>query len=255
MRRIVNELGSSYSIRQSSEELITGEISPVDLVDACIHKIKKFDPFLNAFITVIEDRARQDAAIAEKEIQQGLYRGVLHGIPFSIKDMIYSEGVRCTAGSSIMSDYVSHFDATAVAKMKKAGTILIGTNNLNEFACGVTGMNSDYGASKNPWNTSRISGGSGGGSAVAVSAGIVPLSLGTDTGGSIRIPSSLCGIYGLKPTYCRISRYGIMSFSTLLDHVGCITRSAWDAAGSAGIYFRLGCFRPHLSEKASAPLY
>src|ERR687897_2981858 len=129
-----------------------------------------------------------------------------------------------------MSNNISKIDATIVARMKKAGAILIGTNNLNEFASGITGMNPHYGASKNPWNIDKISGGSSGGSAVAVATGMVPVSLGTDTGGSIRVPSSLCGVVGLKPTYGRISRYGVMDLAPSLDHVGCITRSAWDAA-------------------------
>jgi aspartyl-tRNA(Asn)/glutamyl-tRNA(Gln) amidotransferase subunit A len=154
----------------------------------------------------------------------------LHGIPFSIKDVICAEAVKCTAGSKIMSDYISKINATSVEKMKKAGAILIGTNNTHEFACGITNINPHYGSSKNPWNTSKLSGGSSGGSAVSVGAGMVPVSLATDTSGSIRVPSSLCGVVGLKPTYGRVSKYGIIDLAPSLDHVGSITRSAWDAA-------------------------
>jgi aspartyl-tRNA(Asn)/glutamyl-tRNA(Gln) amidotransferase subunit A len=203
----------------------------VDLIEVCLGRIEKLNPILNAFITVIEkENLYKQAQIAEKEIKQGNYRGPLHGIPFSIKDIIYAKGIRCTAGSKILTSYIPHADATVVKKMKKAGTILIGTNNLNEFASGITGINPFYGSSKNPWNISKISGGSSGGSAVAVATGMVPISLGTDTGGSIRVPSSLCGVVGLKPTYGRISKHNVFPLSPSLDHVGCITRSTWDAA-------------------------
>jgi aspartyl-tRNA(Asn)/glutamyl-tRNA(Gln) amidotransferase subunit A len=154
----------------------------------------------------------------------------LHGIPFSIKDIFHVKGVRCTAGSKILANYVPNLDATIIKKMSKAGAILIGTNNLNEFASGITGINPFYGTSKNPWDVSKISGGSSGGSAVAVATGMAQISLGTDTGGSIRVPSSLCGIVGLKPTYGRLSEHGYFPLSPSLDHVGSLTRSVWDAA-------------------------
>mgnify|MGYP001293451982 CR=1 FL=1 len=218
------------SIKAISDRIKDGDLSPLDLVEACLERIEKFDSSLGAFITVLEERARQDAKIAEKQIKEGLYIGPLHGLPFSIKDVIYAEEVKCTAGSRIMSDYVSKINATSVAKMKMAGAILIGTNNTHEFACGITNVNPHYGSSRNPWNTSRLSGGSSGGSAVAVASGMVPVSLATDTSGSIRVPSSLCGVVGLKPTYGRVSKYGIVDLAPSLDHVGCITRSAWDAA-------------------------
>jgi aspartyl-tRNA(Asn)/glutamyl-tRNA(Gln) amidotransferase subunit A len=222
---------SLFSVKQLSAKIKRVEISPVDLVETCLDRIKKFNPILDAFITVIEeDDIYKDAQTAEKQIKQGTYFGPLHGIPFSIKDIFYAKNVRCTAGSKILSNYIPDFDATVVKKMKEAGAILIGTNNLNEFASGITGINPFYGNSKNPWNTSKISGGSSGGSAVAVATGMTPISLGSDTGGSIRVPASLCGAVGLKPTYGRTSRYGIVPLAPSLDHVGCITRSAWDAA-------------------------
>ena len=222
---------STFSVKNLSEKIRSGEISPVDLVEICLKRIKKFNPMLNAFITIVEqEEIYKEAQIAENQIKQGNYFGHLHGIPFSIKDIICAKKVKCTAGSKILSDYISDFDATVVKKMKAAGGILIGTNNLNEFASGITGINPFYGSSKNPWNISRISGGSSGGSAVAVAACMTPISLGSDTGGSIRVPASLCGVVGLKPTYGRTSRHGVIPLAPSLDHVGCITRSAWDAA-------------------------
>ena len=229
---MVKKLNSSLlSLRQLSDGIKSGEISPVDLIEVCLDRIKKFNPILNAFITVIDEETLYDQSqIAEREIKHGKYYSPLHGIPFSIKDIFYAKGVRCTVGSKILSNYIPRVDATAVKRIKKAGAILIGTNNLNEFASGITGINYFYGSSKNPWNTSRISGGSSGGSAAAVATGMVPISLGTDTGGSVRVPSSLCGVVGIKPTYGRVSKHNVFPLSPSLDHVGCITRSAWDTS-------------------------
>jgi aspartyl-tRNA(Asn)/glutamyl-tRNA(Gln) amidotransferase subunit A len=218
------------SIRTLSDEIRNGDLSPVDIVEETLDRIKKFNNSLNAFITVLPEQAREGAKMAEKQIKEGQYIGPLHGIPFAIKDVICAQGVKCTAGSKIMSDFISKIDATSVTKMKNAGGILVGTNNTHEFACGITNVNPHYGSSKNPWDISKLSGGSSGGSAVSVSAGMVPVSLATDTSGSIRVPSSLCGVVGLKPTYGRVSKYGIIDLAPSLDHVGCITTSVWDAA-------------------------
>ena len=235
---------SLFSVKYLSEKIKTNEISPVDLIEFCFDRIRKFNPSLNAFITVIdEEDAYNNARIAEREISQGNYRGPLHGIPFSIKDIIYAKGIRCTGGSKILSEYIPKTDATCVKKIKEAGAILLGTNNLNEFASGITGVNPFYGNTKNPWNMSRISGGSSGGSAVAVSTGMACISLGTDTGGSIRVPSSLCGVVGLKPTYGRVSKHGVVPLAPSLDHVGCVTRNAWDAACYIRMYIWLGFVR------------
>ena len=220
-----------FSIKLLSERIKAGQISPTELIEVSLDRIKKLNPILNAFITIIrEDKLYKQAQIAENEIRLGNYRGPLHGIPFSIKDIMYVRGIRCTAGSKILTNCVPKSTATVVQRMKRAGGILIGTNNLNEFASGITGINPFYGTSKNPWDTSRLSGGSSGGSAVAVSTGMVLLSLGTDTGGSVRVPASLCGAVGLKPTFGRISMHNIFPLAPTLDHVGCITRSVWDAA-------------------------
>lgn len=222
---------SLSSIKYVSNEIRNGDLSPVDLVEICLDGIKKMNPELNAFITVSEEQTLyKQARMCEDEIKQGDYRGSLHGIPFSIKDIFYAKGVRCTAGSKILANYIPKENAPVITKLKKSGAILIGTNNLNEFASGITGINPFYGSSNNPWDKTRISGGSSGGSAVAVATGMSFFSLGTDTGGSIRVPASLCGVVGLKPTYGLISKHNVIPLSPSLDHVGCITRSVWDAA-------------------------
>ncbi len=224
-------LSSLSSIKYVANEIQNGDLSPVDLVKICLDGIKKMNPALNAFITVNEAQTLYKQALeCEEKIKQGGYRGPLHGIPFSIKDIFYAKGVRCTAGSKILANYIPKENAPVITKLKKAGAILIGTNNLNEFASGITGINPFYGSSKNPWDKSRISGGSSGGSAVAVATGMCFFSLGSDTGGSIRVPASLCGVVGLKPTYGLISKHNVIPLSPSLDHVGCITRSVWDAA-------------------------
>jgi aspartyl-tRNA(Asn)/glutamyl-tRNA(Gln) amidotransferase subunit A len=226
------ELFSSlFSVRQISDKIKNGDISPVDLVEVCLNRIKKLNPILNAFITVLdEQQIYKQAETREKEIKQGNYLGPLHGIPFSVKDMFHAKGVPFTAGSKLFVDYVSQRDSIPVKRMKNAGAVLIGTNNLNEFASGITGKNPFYGDSKNPWDQHRMSGGSSGGSAVAVATGMAMVSLGTDTGGSVRVPSSLCGVVGLKPTYDLVSKQGVFPLSPSLDHVGWITKGVWDSA-------------------------
>jgi aspartyl-tRNA(Asn)/glutamyl-tRNA(Gln) amidotransferase subunit A len=198
------------------------------VVDATIERIEKLNPMLNAFITVLDESARREAKHADSLIKQGKYLGPLHGIPISFKDLIYIKGVRSTSGSKILADFVPDYDSTVTRKLRKAGAILVGTNNTHEFACGITNINPHYGPSKNPWDIARMSGGSSGGSAVAVSSGMSLASIGTDTSGSIRVPSSLCGIFGLKPTYGRVSKYGVMPLAPSIDHVGPMARSAWD---------------------------
>jgi aspartyl-tRNA(Asn)/glutamyl-tRNA(Gln) amidotransferase subunit A len=147
-----------------------------------------------------------------------------------LKDLIYVKGERSTSGSKILSNFVPQYDSTVVKRLKEAGAIIVGMNNTHEFACGITNINPHYGSSKNPWEINRMSGGSSGGSAVAISAGMTPVSIGTDTSGSIRVPSSLCGLFGLKPTYGRVSKYGVQELAPSIDHIGPIARSAWDIA-------------------------
>ena len=220
----------NLTIKDLSKLISTREISPVDLIEATLERIARLNPVLNAFITVLEDSARQDAKNADSSIKEGKYRGPLHGIPVSLKDLIYVKGARSTSGSKILSNFVPQYDSTVVKRLKEAGAIIVGMNNTHEFACGITNINPHYGSSKNPWDINRMSGGSSGGSAVAVSAGMTPVSIGTDTSGSIRVPSSLCGLFGLKPTYGRVSKYGVQELAPSIDHIGPIARSAWDIA-------------------------
>jgi aspartyl-tRNA(Asn)/glutamyl-tRNA(Gln) amidotransferase subunit A len=220
----------NLTIKDLSKLISTREISPVDLIEATLERIAKLNPTLNAFITVVEDSARRDAKNAESLIKEGKYRGPLHGIPISLKDLIYVKGVKSTSGSKILSNFIPEYDSTVVKKLKDAGAIIVGMNNTHEFACGITNINPHYGSSKNPWDINRMSGGSSGGSAVAVSAGMTPASIGTDTSGSIRVPSSLCGLFGLKPTYGRVSKYGVQELAPSIDHIGPIARSTWDIA-------------------------
>ena len=234
MNRLVKEFSGpktvGSSIRELSELISSGSLSPVDLVEATLERIDDLNEKLHAYITVMGVSARKEAKKAEVDIKEGKYLGPLHGIPVSLKDLIYVRGVRSTSGSKILSDFVPDYDATVVRRLKEAGAIVVGMNNTHEFACGITNINPHYGSSRNPWDPARMSGGSSGGSAVAVSAGMAVGALGTDTSGSIRVPSSLCGLFGLKPTYGRVSKYGVMPLSPSIDHVGPIARTAWDTA-------------------------
>jgi aspartyl-tRNA(Asn)/glutamyl-tRNA(Gln) amidotransferase subunit A len=220
----------NLTIQHLSKLIASREITSLEVVDAIIERIEKLNPKLNAFITILDESARREAIHADSLIKQGKYLGPLHGIPISLKDLIYIKGVRSTSGSKILADFVSDYNSTVTMKLRMAGAVIIGTNNLHEFASGITGINPHYGASKNPWDPTRISGGSSGGSAVAVSSGMSLASIGTDTSGSIRVPSSLCGIFGLKPTYGRVSKHGVMPLAPSIDHVGPLARSAWDIA-------------------------
>jgi aspartyl-tRNA(Asn)/glutamyl-tRNA(Gln) amidotransferase subunit A len=226
---------SSLTIKHVSKLIASREISCLELVDATIERIEKLNPKLNAFITILGESAKREAKHADSLIKQGKYLGPLHGVPISFKDLIYVNGVRSTSGSKILADFVPNYDSTVTKKLRKAGAIIVGTNNTHEFACGITNINPHYGPSKNPWDINRMSGGSSGGSAVAVSSGMSLASIGTDTSGSIRVPSSLCGIFGLKPTYGRVSKYGVMPLAPSIDHVGPLARSAWDIAAVLGV--------------------
>jgi aspartyl-tRNA(Asn)/glutamyl-tRNA(Gln) amidotransferase subunit A len=221
---------NNLTIKHLSKLIASRKISCLELVDATIGRIQKSNPKLNAFITILDQSARREARIADSLIKRGKYLGPLHGIPISLKDLIYIKGVRSTSGSKILADFVPEYDSTVTRKLRKAGAIIVGTNNLHEFASGITGINPHYGPSRNPWDVDRMSGGSSGGSAVAVSTGMSLASIGTDTSGSIRVPASLCGIFGLKPTYGRVSKYGVMALAPSIDHVGPLARSAWDIA-------------------------
>ena len=206
------------------------EVSPVEATEAMVDRVEKFDRQLNSFITLLRDEALAQARAAEQEIRAGHYRGPLHGIPIAVKDLFYTAGIRTTAGSKILHDFRPAYDATVITRLCDAGAILIGKLNMHEFALGTTNASSLIGPCNNPWDMLRIPGGSSGGSAAAVAAGLCFGSVGSDTGGSIRIPAAFCGVVGLKPTYGRVSRHGAFPLSWSLDHVGPMTRTVTDAA-------------------------
>jgi aspartyl-tRNA(Asn)/glutamyl-tRNA(Gln) amidotransferase subunit A len=218
------------SIGSIASLLRSKKISPVELTEAVLARVERQNPLLNAYITLLAGRARADARRAEREISRGRYRGPLHGVPISIKDNIWVHGVRCTAGSKILADFVPSDDATVARRLARAGAVLIGKTNLHEFAYGITSENPHYGPARNPWAQDRVAGGSSGGSAAALAAGLCFASVGTDTGGSIRIPAALCGVAGLKPTFGRVSSYGVVPLERSLDHVGPLARVVGDLA-------------------------
>jgi len=218
------------SISEAAELLRQKKISPVDLATDCLDRIERLNPVLNTFITVTHESAMAQARVAEDEIQRGEWRGPLHGIPVGLKDLIDTAGVRTTCGSALFADRVPTEDAEVAQRLKRAGAVLLGKQNLQEFAYGGTCVSSHFGAVHNPWNPKHIAGGSSGGSAAAVAAGMCFGAIGSDTGGSIREPAAFCGIVGLKPTYGRVSTRGVFPLSWSLDHVGPICRNVRDAA-------------------------
>lgn len=205
-----------------------GSLSPVDVVQASLDRITKLDPTLNSFLDVWDESALEEAQAARQAIASGGYLGPLHGIPVGLKDLIDVDGRETTGGSAVLAGNMAEADSSVAARLKAAGAILIGKMNLVEFAFGATGLNAHTGDVKNPWDTERITAGSSSGSAAAVAAGMIPVALGSDTGGSIRMPASLCGIAGLKPTYGRVSRAGVLDLSWSMDHVGPMTRTTED---------------------------
>lgn len=206
------------------------EISPVELTRGCLDRIEKLNPALNAFITVTPESALAEAHAAEIEIGRGEWRGPLHGVPIAIKDLIDTAGMRTTAGSALYQNRIPAEDAEVVRRLRQAGAIILGKNNLHEFAYGGSSLVSFFGDVHNPWNAAHIAGGSSGGSAAAVAAGLCYAAIGTDTAGSIREPAALCGCVGIKPTYGRISTRGVIPLSWSLDHIGPLTATVGDAA-------------------------
>ena len=213
------------SIRETADELHSGMITPTELVAETLERIEAVDGEVQAFITVMREQAFRDAEQAEREMRTGLYRSPLHGIPIAIKDIIAVKGYPTTAGSQVLAEHISHEDAMVVEQLRKNGAIIIGKTNTFEFAYGPYSP-----PTRNPWDATRTTGGSSGGSAAAIAASMCLGAIGTDTGGSIRIPSACCGVTGLKPTYGRVSCYGVIPLSWSLDHVGPIARSAEDCA-------------------------
>jgi aspartyl-tRNA(Asn)/glutamyl-tRNA(Gln) amidotransferase subunit A len=216
------------SVRQAATLIESGKISPVELTRACLERIERLNPSLNAFITVTAESAIERARVAESEITRGGRRGPLHGIPIALKDMIDTAGVRTTAASALFEDRVPSEDAEVTARLKRAGAILLGKLNMQEFAYGGTSVPSHFGPVRNPHDLERIAGGSSGGSAAAVAAGLCFASLGTDTGGSIREPAAFCGVVGMKPTYGLVSNRGVIPLVASLDHVGPLARTVED---------------------------
>jgi aspartyl-tRNA(Asn)/glutamyl-tRNA(Gln) amidotransferase subunit A len=205
-------------------------VSPVELTRACLDRIEKLNPTLNAFITVLADSALAEARMAETEIARGEWRGPLHGIPIALKDIIDTAGTCTTAGSALFQHRVPTEDAEVVRRLRQAGAVILGKNNLHEFAYGGSSLVSFFGDVHNPRNERHIAGGSSGGSAAAVASGLCYAAIGTDTAGSIREPAALCGCVGFKPTYGRVSARGVIPLSWSLDHVGPLAATVGDAA-------------------------
>ncbi|HET9221682.1 MAG TPA: amidase [Roseiflexaceae bacterium] len=220
-----------YATLAHIAELIrTRQISPVELLERTLERIARRDPAINAYQLVLADRARAAAAQAEREIASGGYRGPLHGVPIAVKDLLDMAGTPTTAGSKILADRIADADSTAVVRLEQAGAVIVGKTRLSEFAYSPGSNNAHYGSTRNPWSADHDTGGSSSGSTAAVAAGLAYAALGSDTGGSIRIPASLCGVVGLKPTFGWISLAGAVPLAWSLDHLGPLTRGVGDAA-------------------------
>ena len=240
----------TLTIAELSAGLRARRFSSVELTRALLERIARFNPHLNAFLTVTADEALAAAQRADQELQAG--RGSpLTGVPIAHKDIFCTRGIRTSCGSKILDNFVSPYDATVVTRLKEAGTVLLGKTNMDEFAMGSSNETSFYGPVRNPWDPKRVPGGSSGGSAAAVAARLVPAATGTDTGGSIRQPAALTGIVGLKPTYGRVSRYGMIAFASSLDQGGVLALTAQDAALLLGV---IAGFDPRDSTSVEVPV-
>ncbi len=220
----------TLTLASAARMIRAGDLSPVELTRAVLDRTESLNDRMAIYITVTADHATAQAEAAERALGDGRNLGPLHGVPISLKDLIDTKGIRTTAGSRVFADRIPGEDATVTKRLNDAGAVLIGKTNLHELAFGVTSVNPHYGAVRNPWDPDRISGGSSGGSATSVALSTALGSLGSDTGGSIRIPAGLCGTVGLKPTYGRVSGTGVVPLSWSLDHVGPMTRTVEDAA-------------------------
>ncbi len=229
-RRVPDESLHYQSIREIGDRLRRRELSAVELTRATLERTERLNGTLNAFITIMAEKAMAQAEAADAALAAGTDLGPLHGVPISLKDLYQTAGVRTTGGSKILADWVPDTDATTTRLLNEAGAVVTGKNNLHEFAFGATNENPHYGPTRNPWNTAHIPGGSSGGSAAAVVAGLGWMSMGSDTGGSIRLPAALCGAVGIKPTYGLVSRAGVLPLSWSQDHCGPLTRTVEDAA-------------------------
>jgi aspartyl-tRNA(Asn)/glutamyl-tRNA(Gln) amidotransferase subunit A len=237
-------------IGELAEHLAKRQISSVELTRHLLARIERLNPALNAFVTLTADGALADAAAADQRLAKG-ERGALLGIPLIHKDIFCTDGVKTSCGSRMLDNFIAPYDATVVARFKAAGTVMLGKSNMDEFAMGSSNETSYYGPVKNPWDTGKVPGGSSGGSAAATAARFAPLATGTDTGGSIRQPAALCGVTGLKPTYGRVSRYGMIAFASSLDQAGVFARSAADAAYALQV---MAGFDPRDSTSVDVPV-
>jgi len=241
----------NLTITDLAPRIESGELSPVELTQHVLDLTEKRQPRLNAFITVTAEHALVQARQAEQEIRDGDYRGKLHGIPYAAKDLFYTKGIKTTVGSRILDDFVPDFDCAIVEKLTAAGAVMIGKAGLHEWAYGITSNNPHYGSIRNPWDLERIPGGSSGGSTSALGGGLCSFSLGSDTGGSIRIPASFCGLVGLKPTFGRVSRYGVFPLGHTLDHAGPFGFTVRD---TAQVYSAMAGYDPRDGSSADQPL-
>ncbi len=223
------------TIQEASRAIHRRKISCAELLEECLGAIGRRNEDLNAFITVFADSSRARAAELDEELSNDVDRGPLHGIPIAHKDLICAKGFLCTSGSKLFDDYVPDYDATVVARLQQAGAVTVGKTGLHELAYGVTSANPYFGVIRNPHDRERIPGGSSGGSGAAVASGMALMATGTDTGGSIRIPASYCGVAGLKPTYGRVSRYGVKPLGLSLDHVGPLAATVRDCAATYNV--------------------
>ena len=221
---------AELSLADAARAIKAGDLSPVELTEACLERIRETEATLHAFISVFEEEARAAAAEAAAEIRAGCHRGALHGIPVAVKDNIALRGHRTTAGSKILADWIPAEDSTVVARLREAGAVFVGKTNMHEFAWGGTSANPHYGTVRNPWNPERFAAGSSGGSGAAVASGCCLMALGTDTGGSIRLPSSVSGLCGIRPTIGRVSNAGVIPLAWSMDTVGPMARTAEDCA-------------------------
>ena len=220
---------------EAAEKVRTREVSPVELTQACITRSEAVQPKTNAFISFEAEAALESARVLDSEAAKGHFRGPLHGVPLAHKDLLYRAGKVTTCGSKILGDFVPSYTATVLKRLEAAGAVNLGTLNMAELALGASGRNEHFGHCRNPWNTDHITGGSSSGSGAAVAARSVYGAIGTDTGGSIRLPSAVCGVTGMKPTQTRVSRYGVMPLSYSLDNPGPLARSAADCARLLGV--------------------
>ena len=220
----------TLSLKELRDGIHSGQFSVMEATDAYLNRIGRFNPELNAYITVTAETAQAQAVAIDNRIRQGELSGAMAGVPYALKDLFCSQDVRTTCASNMLSNFIAPYDAHVAAKLKAAGGVLLGKNNMDEFAMGSSNETSAFGNVRNPWDTNKVPGGSSGGGAATIAARLAPMTLGTDTGGSIRQPASFCNITGIKPTYGRISRYGMIAFASSLDQCGPMAASAEDCA-------------------------